>query len=173
MAQTAAQVPKKIAVRPTNKTAGGSSSASLNLGGRPSLLTPDTVRKLEEVFAIDGTVEEACFYAEISRDTYYRWIKENPALSDRFEALRQKPVLKARETIIKDLKNPAGAQWYLSRKRKSEFGGGIEEGQKTQGVNVYNFFFNEQAQEEVRAMEDKIKAALTQPRHVEPLQNTL
>ncbi len=94
--------------------------------GRPTKLTPETVTKLEEVFAIDGTVEEACFYAEISRNAYYEWIKANPALNDRFEALRQRPFLKARQTIVKALDNPHDAQWYLTRKKKVEFGDNVD-----------------------------------------------
>lgn len=94
--------------------------------GRPTKLTPETVTKLEEVFALDGTVEEACFYAEISRNAYYEWIKANPALNDRFEALRQRPFLKARQTIVKALDNPHDAQWYLTRKKRKEFGENVD-----------------------------------------------
>ena len=64
-----------------------------------------TVKKLEEAFAMDCTVGEACLFAGISRQTYYTWIKENPELLDRFEHLRETPVLKARSTIIKGLDN--------------------------------------------------------------------
>jgi len=95
--------------------------------GRPTKLTPDTVRKLEEVFAIDGTVEEACFYAEISRDTYYTWIKANPSLSDRFEALRNRPILKARQAVVKGLDDKEFALKYLSKKKKDEFSDRIEQ----------------------------------------------
>jgi hypothetical protein len=85
-------------------------------------LTPETVKKLEEVFAIDGTVEEACFYAEISKQTYYNWIKEFPEMAERFDALRQRPFLKARQTIVKALDDPNHAFKYLERKKKKEFG---------------------------------------------------
>lgn len=89
--------------------------------GRPSKMTPETVMKLEEVFSLDGTVEEACFYADISRNTYYEWIKDNPALGDRFQALRQRPFLKARQTIVKNLDTPQYAFEYMKRKKKDEF----------------------------------------------------
>jgi hypothetical protein len=92
-----------------------------NKGGRPTVMTPEVVQKLEEVFAIDGTVEEACFYADIARQTYYEWIKENPAFNDRFTALRERPVLKARQTVVKSLDNPDNAFRYLERKKKNEF----------------------------------------------------
>lgn len=51
---------------------------------RPTKLNELTVKKLEEAFLIGATVEEACFYADISKQTYYNWSKENPELFDRF-----------------------------------------------------------------------------------------
>jgi len=93
-----------------------------NKGGRPTKLDPITVKKLEEVFAMDGSVKEACFYADISTKTYYEWLKKNPELGNRFDALRQKPVLIARQTIFKDLKDDVTtAKWYVERKRRNEF----------------------------------------------------
>lgn len=84
-------------------------------------MTGEKVKKLEEVFALDGTVEEACFYADISKQTYYNWLEKNPELVDRFEALRQTPILKARKTVVRALSNPNIAMSYLERKRKAEF----------------------------------------------------
>lgn len=96
--------------------------------GRPQEWGDDIVRKLEEVFALDGTISEACFYAGISRDMYYRYVKEDAEkgskereLYDRFQALRERPILKARQTIVKGLDEPENARWYLERKRKAEF----------------------------------------------------
>jgi len=94
---------------------------AVNEGGKYTKLTPETVKKLEEVFAIDGTVEEGCFYAEISRQTYYNWIKENPKMNERFDSLRERPVLKARQEVIKGLNCYANAMDYLKRKKKLEF----------------------------------------------------
>ncbi|MDD5068076.1 MAG: hypothetical protein PHN89_00545 [Candidatus Pacebacteria bacterium] len=91
-------------------------------GGRPSKMTPEVVKKLEEAFSIGASVSEACFYADISRETYYQWIKNNPELADRFEALKNKPILKARQTVVKALEtDPDIALKYLERKRKDEF----------------------------------------------------
>lgn len=85
-------------------------------------LTPETVKKLEEAFSLDATVKEACFYADISREIYYKWTRENPKLSDRFEALREKLVLAARESVAKQMKSDGDlALKYLERKRKEEF----------------------------------------------------
>ena len=104
--------------------------------GRPSKMTPETIGKLEEVFAIDGTVEEACFYANINRDTYYTWIKDNKELSDRFEALRNRPVLKARQAVVKGLDNFDNGLKYLERKRKLEFSTRQELDHTTQGEKI-------------------------------------
>ena len=84
-------------------------------------LTEDTIRKLEEAFSIDASVKEACYYADISTDTFYRWIKLYPKLSYKLERLREKPVLKARQTVVKSLDNPDYAFKYLERKKKDEF----------------------------------------------------
>jgi hypothetical protein len=84
-------------------------------------MTEETLRKLDEVFAIDGSIEEACYYANISPDTYYRWVKEKPELSERFKRLRERPVLKARQTVVKSLDQPEYAFKYLERKKKNEF----------------------------------------------------
>ena len=72
---------------------------------RPSKFSEEKVKKLEEAFALDCTVEEACFYADISKQTYYDWIDKRQELADRFKALRNRPVLMARQEVIKWLKN--------------------------------------------------------------------
>jgi hypothetical protein len=93
--------------------------------GRPTSMTEATLGKLEEAFAFDATVEEACFYADINPDTYYVYVKAHPEFSERVKALRQRPVLKARQTIVTGLDEPKNAQWYLERKRKQEFGANL------------------------------------------------
>lgn len=85
-------------------------------GGRPTLMTPETVKKLEEVFALGGTDHEACFYADISYQTLYNYQEKHPEFVDRKEALKQRPILKARQTVVGALSNAKDAQWYLERK---------------------------------------------------------
>jgi len=81
----------------------------------------DTVGKLEQAFAKGATVEMACFYAKISRDAYYDFIKKNPEFSDRFEDLRSQPVLKALDTLTNSLNNVEDAKWLLERRFKKEY----------------------------------------------------
>lgn len=91
-------------------------------GQKKQKQTPEVIAKLESVFAIDGTIREACFYANIGESTYYEWVKNDKELLERFERLREKPVLKARREVIKGLDgNPEFSLKYLERKRKNEF----------------------------------------------------
>lgn len=93
-----------------------------NKPGRPSKRDETTIQKLEQAFALDATVEEACFYAKIGKSTYYNWVEEDPALLERFEALRNTPVLAARQKVISAINtDPDIAFRYLERKRKGEF----------------------------------------------------
>ena len=91
-----------------------------------SKLTPAMKSKIEEVAALDGSVEEMAYYCDVSRQTIYNWLDEDKELFDRVERLRERPVLKARQTIAKSLDQPQAAQWYLTRKRKKEFAERIE-----------------------------------------------
>lgn len=85
-------------------------------------MTPEVIGKLEQAFSIDATIAEACFYADINEETYYRWEKNDPELSKRFKRLRNKPVLKARQRVVKGIdESYSNAMDYLKRKRKDEF----------------------------------------------------
>lgn len=84
--------------------------------------TQATIKKLEEAFALDATVGEACYYADISCATYYIWIEKNPELLEKFNRLREKPVLIARQTVVKALQTDSDiALKYLERKKRNEF----------------------------------------------------
>ena len=111
--------------------------------GRPTVVTPEMLGKLEQVFAIDGTVEEACSYAEIARNTYYEYLKRNPDFQDRIDELRQRPLLKARQTIVKSLDDPNHAFKYAEKKLKKEFGNAID---ITTGGDKFETFNEKQAE---------------------------
>lgn len=95
--------------------------------GRPTVDTPETRQKIEEATALDASIEEVCFYADISKDTYYTIIKKDKEFSDRLDALRNRPILKARQTVIAKISESyANAMDYLKRKKKLEFGENID-----------------------------------------------
>lgn len=89
--------------------------------GRPTIMTPEIISKLEEVFSIGGSDEEACFYAGIGKSTLYNYQKGNPEFVERKEALKERPILKARQTVVKSLDDPNHAFKFLERKRRQEF----------------------------------------------------
>ena len=90
--------------------------------GPPTKKTPEVIKKLEEVAALDGSVEEMAYYAGVHRDTVYLWLKEDKKLSDRIKELRERPILAARKAVVtKSIESYSNAMDYLSRKRKDEF----------------------------------------------------
>lgn len=88
--------------------------------GRPTVMTPDVLGKLEDAFMNAFTDEMACLYAGIHRDTLYAYCQENPAFSDRKETLKMTPDLRAQQTIIKDIDNVGGAR-YWAEHRMAQF----------------------------------------------------
>lgn len=90
--------------------------------GRPTIMTPETISKLEEIFSLGGSDEEACFYADIGKTTLYNYQKEFPEFVERKEALKETPILKARRTVVKALEDPSHAFKFLERKKRGEFG---------------------------------------------------
>jgi len=92
------------------------------MAGRPTVFTKEVIRKIEEVAALDGSVAEMAYYADIHPDSIYARLKTNKAFSDRINALRERPVLKARQTAVaKMTESYSNAMDYLARKKKVEF----------------------------------------------------
>ncbi len=87
-------------------------------------LTDEVVKKLCEAFAIDATISQACDYADISEKTYYNWIEKNPELLQKFDRMRQRLPLKAKQNIAGTIS--AGdigiSKWLLERKEASNYG---------------------------------------------------
>lgn len=86
-----------------------------------SKVTDEVLSLLRQAFAVDATIEEACFYAGISDSTYYRYREKNPEVCSEIERLRLTPILKARQTIVNGLEHVNTAQWFIERKRADEF----------------------------------------------------
>lgn len=85
-------------------------------------MTNEVLLKLEDAFSISATDKEACFYAGISPTTLYSYQDKNPEFAERKEALKNKPNLKARQTIVQQLDDVRVAEWWLEKKRPDEFG---------------------------------------------------
>lgn len=87
------------------------------------IFTKEQIKKLEEVFGIDGSIAEACYYAAVSESDYNIWLLSNDDYRETFEMLRNKSILQARQEVVKGFKDdPDFALKYLERKRRKEFG---------------------------------------------------
>lgn len=90
--------------------------------GRPTKFDESTLQKLNEAFAIGASDKEACFYADVSPAALYNYQEKHPEFVERKEALKERPVLLARQTVLKSMESdPATARWYLERKSRQEF----------------------------------------------------
>lgn len=90
---------------------------------RPTVFTPETVSRLEEIFKVGANDTEACLYANISRDSYYDKLKSDPEFSDRMTAAKDFSILAAKKTLVKAVLegDKQSAQWLLERRRKEEY----------------------------------------------------
>lgn len=92
--------------------------------GRPTVMTVQTLQKLEQAFKIGATRGEACTYAGISRQTLLNFIEKYPDFLAQIEEWEDHPVLAARANIIgavTQLKSIPDSWSYLRAKRKGEF----------------------------------------------------
>jgi hypothetical protein len=91
--------------------------------GRPTVMTEETIQKLEYAFMRGLTDLEACLYANISKSTLYNYCEENPEFMERKEELKQHPTAKARLNVTEAIENGNEdlSKWWLERKAKSEF----------------------------------------------------
>ncbi|MDQ7798539.1 MAG: hypothetical protein RDU76_06310 [Candidatus Edwardsbacteria bacterium] len=80
------------------------------------------VSKLERMFAMGATDEEACIYAGISRSALDRYSQEHEGFRDRKALLKHTPKLRARITINRHSSHPLVARWMLERLARDEFG---------------------------------------------------
>ena len=79
-------------------------------------LSQDVIDNLEIAFNLGASDMEACFYAGIRYQQLREYLKEDPEFADRREVLKQRPVLEARQTVIKALKeDPKLALEFLDR----------------------------------------------------------
>jgi len=90
--------------------------------GRPTVMTDEALAKLEEAFSVGATDKEACFLANVSETSLYRYQEENPEFRERKEALKNMPNYKAKKLIVKKIEegDEKQANWWLERKGKED-----------------------------------------------------
>ncbi len=106
--------------------------------GRPTVMTEEVLRKMEEAFSYGATDKEAIFQANISSTAFYEYCKEHPEFTERKEALKDTPKYQARRNIAKAITegDKQLSQWYAERKIKDEFSQKTETDITSKGESV-------------------------------------
>lgn len=91
--------------------------------GRHTIMTPETLKKLDDAFIMGCPDLEACLLAGIGKTTLYDYQKENPEFVERKEALKNSTTLQARRNLAASIASGdlMDSKWYLERKAKNEF----------------------------------------------------
>ena len=90
--------------------------------GRPTVMTPEVIRKLEEAFMWGCSDIEACLWANISQTALWEYMQKNPEFAIRRDKLKKTPTLTARKTVVDALPEDKDLSLrYLERKEKKEF----------------------------------------------------
>lgn len=86
--------------------------------GRPTKLEPEVVKKLTAAFANGFNVEQACDYADISKPTYYDWIKKYPEFSNDMSKAQRAIGQLARKVVTDNLNKGdlRAARYWLDRR---------------------------------------------------------
>lgn len=93
-------------------------------GGRPTVITNETVRKLEDAFKAGFSVSEACLVSGISRATYYEHTAADEAFADKMELAKKYVTIRAKKVVMQaiDDGNFSAAKWWLEHRARDEFG---------------------------------------------------
>lgn len=97
--------------------------AEENKVGRPTVMTPEMVQKLEYGFLKGLTDVECCLYAGISKQTLYDYCNKHPEFTDRKEDLKKQPSVQAKLNVTEAIEQGDVdlSKWYLERRNKDEF----------------------------------------------------
>ena len=84
--------------------------------GRPTVMGADIVAKIESIFKIGGTVDEAVAYAGIGRRTYFDHLERDEAFRTKIEASQHYADIAAKNVVISAItkdKDLTTAKWWL------------------------------------------------------------
>jgi hypothetical protein len=139
--------------------------------GRPPKLSlePEIMDKLESVLRLGVSDKMACEYANVSRDTYYKWLKIDKSFSDRMMTAKNYARIAAGQVVVQAIvkdKDVASARWWLEKKHSDEFKSKPDF--VTENKTQINFFSNyEQLAEQLY----RLSRHVVQGGHLEPNQD--
>lgn len=73
--------------------------------GRPTKFDDECIRKLQEMFMNDSTVQEACLFAWVSTVQYYEHLKVDEEFANKMKQAQLYAFILAKKTLIKSLKS--------------------------------------------------------------------
>lgn len=90
--------------------------------GKPTVMTEETLRLLQEAFEWGCTDIEACLHAKIGKTALYDYQERNPEYAEWKDKWKNFPNLRARRCVVDALDDDKDlALKYLERKKKDEF----------------------------------------------------
>ena len=106
--------------------------------GRPTVMTPEVIAKLEDGFSMGYTDDEACLWAGIGSTALYDYCKVHKDLAERKEMLKRKPNMIAKKTTIPKLAEDAAfaLSWLKAADKDFQPDKGDKEKDKPLTVNV-------------------------------------
>lgn len=108
------------ATAPANEQPGPKPAATV---GRHTKRTPETQAALEEAIGRFGMSDKlACDYARISHDTFYSWLREDPAFSEAIAQARARFVAYHCRIIIDSAERDARhSEWMLAHRFSQDY----------------------------------------------------
>ncbi len=97
-------------------------SVSENKAGRPTVITPKVVSKLEALFSVGLTVREACLESGISHEAYYSRVRSDEQFADKMANAQNNLTNTAKKVVAYKLmdQDAKTAMWWLDRLDKKE-----------------------------------------------------
>jgi len=85
--------------------------------GRPQKVDYAVMGKLEDALQYGATVSEACYYAGISRDTFYRYFRNEDVFAKKMETARNKLLYVAKRNVADAIMNGdyQSSVWLLEK----------------------------------------------------------
>ena len=86
-------------------------------GGRPTVMTDDTLEKLEYAFSRGLNLTESCLCADISLKTFYNYTKKHEEFLQRLELLKGNMRMRAKLNLADKLDegDDYNSRWYLEK----------------------------------------------------------
>ena len=88
--------------------------------GRPKVITPEVVQKLEDLLSQDVSIESACKFVWISERAYYYECEDNPDFLQKMEKAQEYVKILAWRTISKAIRDGdvSTARWLMEKRDK-------------------------------------------------------